>query len=720
MSSASFMWAQEVIGLDHWIFQYLVFSGAGLLMLAVLVLVLRWRGQCDTADGLHTFERAMLASSKLLLPVCGLGCALGMWFWSTKHVYDCGDPVLKFTLVYFDGGAHENATLDWEAACAVFFYSVASLYLVQGFRIRMAALYSEITDGRYTNSINAAADTGFHTVSESVRQAATLKKNLVGLMLYCIVVAGCCAVPFLNVVADYIPSPESTTTWIRPISSITAYVKYSAGILLYVISNLVLPYAARKLSGSPTAGVRWMIFGRLVINQLSTAVFTVLLHQDCYAGWLHYILRDCQNPRSFAVSGQITVSNEGLPFDLPLTITRHEDVCGADASSNSLLGRCMQALVSNISKLLISKLMFTAFVAPCLYLLFCLPYFQRLRYRLVYRLQACVHTYCPCFYCCVRNIPAATAGTLQRSPANLDTELISFIMLLEMAIVYGFAAPAIPLLCLCAVLTHLAAFYFSRVYLKAHFSHHVHPVSDYLIFSFLLSSTLNIAYFWGNADASSKVFVTVSSIFLIVAYLAWIKMESGRADGMASLRAPLLGQEIDGADAPCPVALSVQANAAGGYNMDLEPVYGQFMDLENLLYYISKQVNGQALEPDVAMKQPDGTAEESDAALDHADLVVEASDSNVEQADGTVEGFAADMEQSYRGTKDSGADLKQTDGTVEGSAMAVEQESRSAEESDMALEQEDMTAVESRPAMEQEAGAGMEQLMGSKKSVVRL
>ena len=103
---------------------------------------------------------------------------------------------------------------------------------------------------------------------------------------------------------------------------------------------------------------------------------------------------------------------------------------------------------------------------------------------------------------------------------TIDTDLVSVIMLLEMAIVYGFAVPMIPVLCLCAVLTHLAVFHVSRVHLQARFTHDAKPVSDYLVFSFVLSNTLNIAYFWTNAERRSAIFVTVSCMGLMVGYFA--------------------------------------------------------------------------------------------------------------------------------------------------------------------------------------------------------
>ena len=535
MSSASFMWAPKTLDQDHWAFPYLIFGGAGLLVLAVLIPTLRrGRSHCDAVDTWHVFEKTMLASARLLMPIVLLACTLVCWYWSAAHLYDCGDPILKLTLGYLDEDARKNMALGWKAATASFFFSVANIYLVQGFRIRMSTLYPKVEHTQYTNSINTGPDTNFRATASLGAQAAWF-------MLYSFLVAVCCVVPFLNVVADYVPqNPDAVQSWIRPISPFARYIKHSAGVFLHIISNMVIPFAARKLAGSPTAAVRWMIFGRLVINQLSTAVFTVLLDEECLAGWLHYIFKDCEVKDSFLVSGDATVNPHYIGmFTIPLKITRHTDICGGAEMFRG--GRCLQSLTSNISKLLISKLIVTAFVAPCFYLVFCLlysklPCVQLLLGWLMSRLRSCVHTCCPRLSDCVPTTPPEKS-------VSLDTELISFIMLLEMSIVYGLTAPVIPALCLCAVLTHLAVFYASRVHLQACFCHDVKPATNYLVFSLVLGSTLNIAYFWGSADSSSKIFLTVSCTGAVVGYLGQLKTEGRQAACKTGLLAPLIDPE---------------------------------------------------------------------------------------------------------------------------------------------------------------------------------
>ena len=79
----------------------------------------------------HVFEKAMLASFRLLMPICVLACALGCWFWSAEHVYECGDPMLKLTLAYLDENALQNSTLGWKAAAAAFFFSLTNVFTIR-------------------------------------------------------------------------------------------------------------------------------------------------------------------------------------------------------------------------------------------------------------------------------------------------------------------------------------------------------------------------------------------------------------------------------------------------------------------------------------------------------------------------------------------------------------------------------------------------------------
>ena len=88
MSSAQFMWVQQLMGKDHWSFTYAILGGAGLLVFVAIMLTWRCCGNHrNAAESWHVFEKAMLVSSRLLMPICVLACALACWFWFAKHLY---------------------------------------------------------------------------------------------------------------------------------------------------------------------------------------------------------------------------------------------------------------------------------------------------------------------------------------------------------------------------------------------------------------------------------------------------------------------------------------------------------------------------------------------------------------------------------------------------------------------------------------------------------
>ena len=81
------------------------------------------------------------------------------------------------------------------------------------------------------------------------------------------------------------------------------------------------------------------------------------------------------------------------------------------------------------------------------------------------------------------------------------------------------------------------------MHLQVCFSHDAKPVTNYLIFSSVLSGTLNIAYSLGNGDTSSKVFVTASCSALILGHIAWSKMVDLQAASKVGPHEPLLDPE---------------------------------------------------------------------------------------------------------------------------------------------------------------------------------
>ena len=360
MADAHFIWVREVVDSGHWLFWYIIFGSVGLLLLAALLATVAWRGRGDAKECEHDFEKAMVACSKLLVPICVIVLPLGCWFWSARQsLYDCGDPVLKLTLAYFSDHKQGSYTLGRAASAAAFFYSIATLCVVHSFRMQMAVIYPRQQYDSHPQSINAV-DTDSR-LRLTIRQAASF-------MLYCLVIAGCSAVPILNIMAEYVPGYQSATDAMKPVTSLVTYIKPVAGLMLHIISSFVIPRLARTLSGSSRASVQWMVYSRLFINQLVTVGFTIWLSQDCFGGWLQMFFQPCDDPESFQVDARVEYTDGySDTLSMALIFTRHEQVCGVDVGRP---GRCLQAIVANLSKLLISKLVITAFVAPCTYLLF--------------------------------------------------------------------------------------------------------------------------------------------------------------------------------------------------------------------------------------------------------------------------------------------------------------------------------------------------------------
>ena len=383
MVDASFMWVHSTLDTHHWIFWYVVSGGVGLTVLTVVLSAVRCRDQYNQFRSFNLFEKALLTSSKLLAPVCALALMLGGWFGSANHLYKCGDPIMRFTLAYISA--------DNVIAAAAVFFSATNLCIIHCFRVRMAALYSAARQH----------DSQYRTQYEP---PATMQARVRNFILYSGVIATCSLVPILSTMAEYLPGKASSSRIIKNIYPLVLGIKYTAGVLLHFISSLIVPYCARKLAGSPRTAVQWMIYSRLIMNQLTAAAVTVWLDHDCQAQWLQILIN-------------------------------HDDANLKDIHAPTKMdtGKCLRAVIRNVSELLVSKLLITAFVAPPVYLLGCLECIHIARARvlrwLVWR--------CPRILCCINFLgyPVPVGGVV-----SLDIELISLIMLLEMNIVYGVAA----------------------------------------------------------------------------------------------------------------------------------------------------------------------------------------------------------------------------------------------------------------------------------------
>ena len=131
---------------------------------------------------------------------------------------------------------------------------------------------------------------------------------------------------------------------------------------------------------------------------------------------------------------------------------------------------------------------------------------------------------------------------------EIDREQISSVMIIEMAIVMGFASPLVVLLCLCTMLAHLLVFHFSRVRGRACFIDEARPLCSYLVLSLVLSNALTVSYFWDNKKDNEKAAycVLVGCTGSVIGYLGWLIFERRRrSSSPTGLREPLLNAEED-------------------------------------------------------------------------------------------------------------------------------------------------------------------------------
>ena len=570
MAGAKFMWTQK---LD------LVFIIVGSIGLAFLVLVGSGVMILNKKVELTVFEQGMLATCRVLAPVSFLAIVLGVCFWSGPHLYECGDHLQRFTIAYLDTG------LTRWAAVATFFITAANIYSVHQF--------SQLVDNTYSQQGPAnGTETTINGLDGDAASARSSLPRIVASMIAWVVfvVPLLSAVPFLNTLAEYVPSDY-------PLYPVANKIHTYIGVLMWLISIVLTPSVARKLVGSNASqtAVQMIIYGRLVINQVTTVVATYFFHQDCQAMWLRLFFEPCldrspgwcfwcdpaNTSRTFSVAGHIELGRKTVYLGpgvsreedilippTPINVTTHLDICQPPTMR---AGYCSRAIMRNLSSLLVPKLLITAFVAPCVYLVVCLPWCVRIRNSVIRCVQCFRWT---CFECC---LPRAT----ETKETEIDSELISSVMILEMAIIMGFASPPVVLLCFCTMLTHLAVFHFSRVRLNARFINEARPCCSYLIVSLVLSNVLTVSYFWDNRKDTEGVatFVLVSCTGLVIVYVGWLILERcPRLSIQSGLRAPLLDVErLLDSDSEC--VLASENNIARDSAILPSMEHAQHMDL---------------------------------------------------------------------------------------------------------------------------------------------
>jgi hypothetical protein len=184
-------------------------------------------------------------------------------------------------------------------------------------------------------------------------------------------------------------------------------------------------------------------------------------------------------------------------------------------------------VVEGLAELVVSKLLFTAFVSPALVLWLCFRKMVAAK-EAIMKVLKCNPNY--------------------KATKSLDTELSSCLMLTELAMVLGLAVPFILLLVTIAFAGHLAVFHLARSRLNIQMEDDGKPAIGYLCVSLLLGSGLHIWFFIDNYKCISGQYVVCIGIpvCIILGLICglWLKQASKRVhvppESLQSLQLPLL------------------------------------------------------------------------------------------------------------------------------------------------------------------------------------
>ena len=164
----------------------------------------------------------------------------------------------------------------------------------------------------------------------------------------------------------------------------------------------------------------------------------------------------------------------GAAYEIPLVA--HSEICGIETPSP---GRCSRFVIEGLGKLVVAKVVITAFVSPGLTLLASFPALVRAKESLVqYALRRPDYS----------------------DKKSLDVELAGIIMLMDLCLIFGFAVPLVlPLLCV-AFAAHMAVFHLAASRLQQKVKYDCKPAGKYLFVSAIIGNGLNLWFFIDNAD----------------------------------------------------------------------------------------------------------------------------------------------------------------------------------------------------------------------------
>lgn len=275
--------------------------------------------------------------------------------------------------------------------------------------------------------------------------------------------------PFLYAAGGTLPADNTLSI---PADALTL-VHLFGGAILSFINSVVIPKLARELAkrcdaeDTPLATQLILVARILIVIVLPTAAM-IYLNDSCYSGWLH-LWSPCASPINFEIGAPITTEqftspgcdstfgNCGFTADFWLPITKHNEVC----EPPYVPGRCSRDVLVGMGELQTSKLVFSTFIMPLIFLV---------KNALIKR---CNQTSSRAF-CCFR-------GGL-----SMDTELAGIVMYLEIGFTFGLVVPYImPLLCI-LFLSYSAMFHHAVTLQGIPVRYDTYPIIDWLVVSLFL------------------------------------------------------------------------------------------------------------------------------------------------------------------------------------------------------------------------------------------
>ena len=384
---------------------------------------------------------------------------------TASDMYVCGETPSSISYMLGNEGA------EWCVVVVASMFAVLGTFASVWLHFHAKHIYSISASSRLVlEAIDLAADTDDSPLQPTSR-VFTWQLALLSLVWMLAVLVF--SVPsIMYAVAKSIPG-GGQNIWGVPASVLDVFV-YGIGPIIFFITLVVVPTSARKtialIIGTeehPHMATAMILTGRLFVVLAVPMLVLMLLGTDCMSKWL-WFWAPCQDVSNFNVtmlSGQNAIK-----------ILSYEDICITSAMSDyASAGRCSRFVIAGLGELAVSKLVFTAFVAPGVSLFLSFP-------RVSAMMESVIRIVHPEY----------------RSSKSLDVELAGLVMLMELALVFGVLVPLVAPLVAIALATQLATFHLAREQFGLQVQYDACPRFDYLAVSLCLGNGLTGWFFQDN------------------------------------------------------------------------------------------------------------------------------------------------------------------------------------------------------------------------------